>query len=60
MNVSWQYGHGDQPPVPVLTEVVEMSDGQPSVVVLSLVESLRRMWAEIERLTALIDRTDAR
>lgn len=55
MNVSWQYGYEDNPPVPVVTEVVDMPDGERSIVVHSLCESLRRMWAEIERLTDLIN-----
>jgi hypothetical protein len=41
---------------PYVTEIVTMSDGEPSIKVHSDGESLRRMWTEIERLRHLLFR----
>lgn len=41
--------------VPVVCQVETMADGERSVVVYGDKESLKLMWAEIQRLTALID-----
>lgn len=52
MRVAWIDG------VPVVNEIQMMGDGHPSIVVYSKEESLKLMWAEIERLQTQLDASE--
>lgn len=53
MNVSWS------DTVPLVTEVVKMGDGLPSIVVHNKEDSLRMMWQHIVELQSVIDEATA-